>query len=106
MSDKKNIPNKDNEVKNLHAGQIKITDNIPGGEYANALQVGHNTDEIQLIFLNLMNQTGRVSGKIITTPGNFKRMIAAMRDNIKKYEDKFGEIKESPEVNKEIGFKE
>ncbi|MCK5415816.1 DUF3467 domain-containing protein [Candidatus Parcubacteria bacterium] len=96
---------KNNQKPQPNQQQIKIADNIPGSEYANALQVGHNTDEIQLTFLNLMNQSGRVSGKIITTPGNFKRMIAAMQENIKKYEEKFGEIKESPDVNKEIGFK-
>lgn len=86
--------------------EIKIVDNVPGGDYANALQVKHNTDEIQLTFLNIMNQSGRVTGKIITTPGNFKRMISAMQDNVKKYEEKYGEIKESPEIGKEIGFKE
>ncbi len=100
------MKNNKNQPQQPKGGQIKIADNIPGGEYANALQVKHNNDEIQLTFLNLMNQSGRVSGKIIATPGNFKRMIAAMQDNIKKYEEKFGKIKETPEINKEIGFKE
>lgn len=86
--------------------EIKIADNIPGGEYANAMQVNHNKDEIQMMFLNIMGMSGRVTGKIMTNPGHFKRMIAAMQDNLKKYEKNFGEVKESlgPTEN-EIGFK-
>lgn len=87
------------------AAQIKIADNIPGGEYANAMQIYHNRDEIQVMYLNLMNMSGRVTGKIITSPGHFKRMVGAMQDNLKKYEEKFGEIKEIENLDKEIGFK-
>ena len=86
--------------------QIKIADNIPGAEYANAMQVNHNKDEFQMMYINLMGTSGRVTGKVITTPGHYKRMIIAMQDNLKKYEETFGEVKEAaaPESN-EIGFK-
>jgi hypothetical protein len=85
--------------------QIQIADNIPGAEYANLAQINHNREEFQLIFINILGNTGRVVGKIITNPGHFKRMIAAMQDNLKKYEDRFGEIKEIAGEEKEIGFK-
>ncbi|MCX6796376.1 MAG: DUF3467 domain-containing protein [Candidatus Falkowbacteria bacterium] len=85
--------------------EIKIADNIPGAEYANAAQISHNKDEFQLFFFNIIGQTGRVIGKIITNPGHYKRMVAAMTDNLKKYEEKFGNIKEAEELDKEIGFK-
>ena len=85
--------------------EIKINDNIPGAEYANFMQTNHNKEEFQLIFGNVMAPSGRVVSKVITTPGHFKRMISAMQDNLKKYETKFGEVKESVAVeNKEIGF--
>ena len=89
------------------AQEIKIADNIPGAEYANAMQVNHNKDEFQIMFLNILGISGRVTGKIITSPGHFKRMIAAMVDNLKKYEERFGQIQEaaSPGSEKEIGFK-
>ncbi len=85
--------------------EIKIADNIPGAEYANAMQVNHNKDEFQMMFLNLMGVSGRVTGKIITSPGHYKRMIAAMAENLKKYEEQFGEVKEAAGLDKEIGFK-
>ena len=86
--------------------EIKIADNIPGAEYANAMQINHNRDEFQLMFLNVLGASGRIGGKIITTPGHYKRMITAMQDNLKKYESQFGEIKEVSGLDsKEIGFK-
>ena len=94
------------DQKQDQAKQIKIADNLPGAEYANAMQVNHNRDEFQLLFLSIMGSSGKVSSKVITNPGHFKRMVAAMQDNLKKYEEQFGEIKAAvaPE-GKEIGFK-
>ncbi|MFH1744822.1 MAG: DUF3467 domain-containing protein [bacterium] len=85
--------------------EIKIADNIPGAEYANAMQVNHNKDEFQMIFFNILGGAGRVSGKIISSPGHFKRMVAALQENLKKYEENFGEIKELSQTDGEIGFK-
>lgn len=85
--------------------EIKIADNIPGAEYANMAQISHNSEEFHLRFMNMLDATGRITGKIITSPGHFKRMAVAMQENLKKYEEKFGEIKtaQSPD-GKEIGF--
>lgn len=85
--------------------EIKIADNIPGAEYANAMQSRFNKDEFQLLFFNILGGSGRVSGKIITSPGHFKKMISAMNQVVKNYEEKFGEIKEAESINNEIGFK-
>ncbi len=85
--------------------QIQINDSIPGGEYANAAWINHNEEEFQLIFANVVGASGKVVSKIVTTPGHFKRIIAAMTDNLKKYEEKFGVVKQAEQTEKEIGFK-
>ena len=86
--------------------QIKIADNIPGAEYTNFINIAHNQEEFQLMFANVMPPAGKVVGKIITTPGHFKRIVSAMNDNLKKYEEQFGEIKAAANLDgKEIGFK-
>jgi len=85
--------------------QIQIADNIAGAEYANGLQVMHNKDEFRMVYLSIFPPSGKVSCKVITAPGHFKRMVKAMQENVKKYEEKFGEIKEAESVNEEIGFK-
>lgn len=84
--------------------EIKIADNLTGGEYANAMQVVHTKDEVLLTFFNIVAPSGRVCAKIITSPGHLKRMVAALNDNLKKYEDKFGSVVESESPKKEIGF--
>jgi hypothetical protein len=94
-----------NEQINNQKKEIQIADNIPGADYANMMQINHNQEEFQMFFFNILGQSGRVVGKIITNPGHFKRMIAAMDENLKRYEEKFGEIKASLEPEKEIGFK-
>lgn len=86
--------------------EIKIADNIPGAEYSNIAQFGTSREEILLKFMNLAEGAGRVVGKIIVSPGHFKRMVNAMNGVLKSYEEKFGEIKEAEGPgSKEIGFK-
>ncbi len=84
--------------------QLQVADNIPGAEYANAMQTRHNRDEFQLVFFSIFPPSGKVSGKIITSPGHFKRMVKAMQENLQKYEEQYGEIKEAESAGKEIGF--
>ena len=92
-------------MTNQQPQEIKIADNIPGAEYTNLAQINHNKEEFIMIFANILPPTGKVVAKVITSPGHFKRMIMAMQENLKKYEEKFGIIKEAPELDKEIGFK-
>ena len=85
--------------------EIKIQDNFAGGEYANGMQAAHSKDEFILTFMNILPPSGRVCSKIITSPGHFKHMIAALNDNLKKYEEKFGIIEAAESPKNEIGFK-
>lgn len=86
--------------------QIKISDEILKGVYANAMQVAHTKEEFVLDFLNLSPHMGAgiVSSRVIMSPGHLKRVIAALTENLKKYEEKFGKIEEAA-APEEIGFK-
>jgi len=85
--------------------QIQIRDSFAGGEYANAMSVGHTKEEFLLTFLNLVAPSGRVVGKIITSPGHLKRILRALDENLKKYEAAFGKVEEAEGPKNEIGFK-
>lgn len=86
--------------------QLQIADNLAGAEYSNFANIRHNQEEFQMVFANVFPPSGRVVAKLITTPAHFKRMIMAMTDNLKKYEEQFGEVKAVEMVDgKEIGFK-
>jgi len=86
--------------------QIKISDDILKGAYANAMQVAHSKEEFILDFLNLTPHMGAgiVSSRVIMSPGHLKRVISALSENLKKYEDKFGRIEQADAPNSEIGF--
>ena len=85
--------------------EIKITDNFAGAEYANGMQVSHTKEEFILNFLNIVPPSGRVVSKVITSPGHIKRMIAALAENLKKYEENFGSVETAQSPKEGIGFK-
>jgi hypothetical protein len=85
--------------------EIKIADNFAGGEYANNMQVAFNKEEFFLTFFNIVAPNGRVCGKIISSPGHLKRMVAVLSEVVKKYEGQFGAIEAAESPKNEIGFK-
>lgn len=82
---------------------IKATDEKLKGEYSNVMQILHTKEEFVLDFLNVFPPTGTLNSRIILSPGHFKRMMKAMRENLEKYENGFGKIEQSAEPGK-IGF--
>lgn len=87
--------------------QIKISDEVLKGNYANAMSVGHTKEEFMLDFMNLSPHqgVGIVSSRVIMSPGHVKRVISALQDNLKKYEGQFGNVEQAEAPNNEIGFK-
>jgi hypothetical protein len=72
--------------------QVKATDEVLKGIYANMLQVGHSGEEFILDFMNVFPPTGQLVSRVIVSPSHFKRLVAAMQDNLKRYEEQFGTI--------------
>ncbi len=85
--------------------QVKVTDEVLKGVYANMVQVGHTPEEFILDFMNLFPPTGIITSRVILSPGHMKRIVAALADNLKKYEDQFGSIKASEGPSQKIGFR-
>jgi hypothetical protein len=83
---------------------LQATPEILKGVYTNNMYVSHSKDEFVLDFMNLTNfpQAASLVGKIITSPGHFKRMVAAFNDNLNKYEEVFGKIEAQKPEQKNI----
>jgi hypothetical protein len=66
------------------------------GNYANNMFASHTKEEFILDFINIAffppPGQGVAVSRVITSPGHFKRMIAALNENLKKYEEQFGKI--------------
>ena len=84
--------------------QIKAKDEVLEGRYANVAQINHTKEEFVVDFMNIFPPQGTLNSRIIMSPGHMKRMIRAMQENVQKYEQKFGVIKESDEPDTVYGF--
>ncbi len=79
--------------------QFKVSDEILRGVYANMLYASHTKEEFILDFLNAFGPQGIEVAKVIISPGHFKRIVAALADNLQKYEERFGIIeKQTPQA--------
>lgn len=75
--------------------EIKVTvpEKLAGGAYTNNMLVSHTKEEFVMDFMMMAPQAGVVTARVIASPGHMKRIVAALQDNIQKYEQAFGEIK-------------
>ena len=81
-----------NQEQSQQQIQVKADDKILKGQYANMVQVGHTGEEFVLDFMNLLPPVPQMVARIIVSPSHFKRLTAAMQDNVKRYEEQFGTI--------------
>jgi hypothetical protein len=85
--------------------EIKVTfpPKLHGGVYANNMMVAHTRDEFVMDFLMVAPPEGAVTARVIVSPGHMKRILAALLDNVKKYEAQYGTIEEAEAPDGDIG---
>ncbi len=74
--------------------QVEIDEAVARGTYTNLALITHSETELLIDFLFMQPQTPKtkVLARIITSPVHAKRFLAALQDNIAKYEARFGTI--------------
>ena len=74
--------------------EIQLDDEIAQGTYVNLAVVNHNESEfvVDLIFVQPQTPRAKVRSRVILSPQNAKRFLAALQGNIDIYEQTFGEI--------------
>ena len=82
---------------------IKITDEELKGRYANLVRISHTREEFILDFINMVPPQGAVTARVITSPGHLKRLIRALSENVKLYEQRFGDLHEAAEPSVDDG---
>ena len=75
---------------------IEIPEEIAEGSYANLSIIAHSNAEFILDFIQLVPNMpkAKVKSRIIMTPQQTKRLMLALTDNIKKFEQAYGNIKD------------
>jgi hypothetical protein len=86
--------------------EIKVVfqDHLKGGVYCNNAIITHTREEFIVDFMVIVPPTGAVTSRVIMSPPHIKRVLSALQENIKKYEDKFGEIKPAEKPKGKLGF--
>ncbi len=86
---------------------IELPEEVAHGIYSNLAVISHSGSEFIIDFVRMMPGIPKapVKSRIILTPDNAKRLLNALRENIRKYEQTFGEIKEQkgPQVPMNFG---
>ncbi|MCC9165859.1 DUF3467 domain-containing protein [Pontibacter harenae] len=79
---------------------IELTEEVAEGQYANLAMIAHSSSEFVIDFIRLMPGVpkAKVKSRIIITPEHAKRLLAALADNIQKFEASFGDIKQAQEA--------
>ena len=68
----------------------------------NNMVVSHTKGEFILDFLMVTPPAGAVTARVVVSPGHMKRILAALQDNISKYERNFGTIQVAEEPKGKI----
>ena len=75
--------------------QIELKPEVAEGTYSNLAILTHSSSEFVADFIQMMPgmQKAQVRSRIIMAPEHAKRLLLALQDNVKKYEQQFGTIK-------------
>lgn len=74
---------------------IELSEEIAEGVYSNLAIITHSNAEFIIDFIRMMPGVpkAKVKSRIILTPQHAKRLMAALSDNVRKYEEVHGKIK-------------
>ncbi|CCG99248.1 DUF3467 domain-containing protein [Fibrella sp. WM1] len=73
---------------------VELSEEVAEGVYANLAMIAHSNSEFIVDFIRLMPgiPKAKVKSRIILTPEHAKRLLVALKENIRKFEDNFGAI--------------
>lgn len=84
----------DNNQPEENQINIELSEEIAEGIYSNLAIITHSNSEFVLDFIRLMPGVAKakVKSRIVITPEHAKRLLAALADNVDKFESAHGDI--------------
>lgn len=76
---------------------IELSEEIAEGTYSNLAIITHSPTEFVVDFIRVMPGVpkAKVKSRIVLTPQHAKRLMKALSENVQKYEQMHGKIKDS-----------
>lgn len=86
----------DQNPKNEGQLNIELDDKTAEGTYSNLAIINHSVSEFIVDFISVMpgQPKAKVKSRIILTPQHAKRLAKALADNVHRFEQNHGEIKD------------
>ena len=86
--------------------EIRCSDQIANGVYANLGIANYNQEEFVLdfVFLQPHSQTGEIRSRVILHPNHAKRLVQMLSKNLENYESEYGEVSKLPDQNVDFPF--
>jgi hypothetical protein len=84
------MPNQPGQPQQI---QVNTADELSRGRYSNSMFVTHSPEEFILDWLLTSPSGTFLVSRVVVSPGHIKRIIAALSDNLKKYEQNIGQVK-------------
>lgn len=86
----------ENQNQNQPDLNIELTDEVASGVFSNLALINHSPTEFVVDFIQIMPGVpkAKVKSRIILTPEHAKRLLTALTDNIQKFEQQFGAVKD------------
>ena len=97
--------NQTKDPKSQHIN-IELGEKEAEGIYSNLAIITHSPAEFIIDFTRVVPGVpkAKVHSRIITTPQHAKMLLKALKENIDKFESRFGEIKTEGPANPQFGF--
>jgi hypothetical protein len=94
------------ENQNQNQLNIELTEEVADGIYSNLAIITHSTSEFVIDYVKVMPGVpkAKVKARILLTPQHAKRLLAALQDNIQKYEQVHGTIKQTEGLGIPMNF--
>ena len=86
---------------------IELSEDVAEGTYSNLAIINHSPSEFVLDFIQMMPgvSKAKVRSRVILTPQHAKRLMKALVDNVAKFENQHGEIRDvDPSVGMPMNF--
>ena len=98
MSD--SIKNKKGQIN------IELDEKIAQGIYSNLAIINHSQSEFVVDFITIMPGVpkSKVKSRIVLTPQHAKRFLKALNDNVKRFENAHGKIKDFEQTPIPLNF--
>src|SRR5450432_435255 len=106
LSSLKYLPMAEQQAPGNQQLNIEISEEVSEGTYSNLVIITHSHAEFIVDFVNVMPGTpkSKVKSRIILTPQHAKRFLKALDDNIQRFEEAHGKIKDQEMVEFPLNF--